>query len=527
MKKMKIRKIIKSATALTLSLILLCCFAVTPVLGRELAPDYKEVDTWDIRDIYDCKHVLDESGNRTQEADSIEQYPSNISFGVNMHPPTYQAYNERTLEQRYALAKRMGCKMVRINSSDLDYMDKEISLANAYGMKVMVVTRASIGTDIDDIEHHAESLCMLAARYNGKDGRGKVDYFQIGNETEVELYKASSASDPENPYTFYVEPIPEDPSIPNLRSFLPFFKVASDEFYKLVDAGETDAKLCINQCWFTCGPLRWYQEQGLRFDVVGLDWYFNARTATQKDTDSYLDRLHGYFPDKEIVICETNGGVGPTYNTVYDGKTDESLMIRNNPHYWDGLLAVLDIMTKKSFITGICVYEMCDEMYFRSSQEAVFGMVECTTDGIIGKPHPIYYDLQKRFGGSDSARQISLSEINLKPYEDLKVKTADDSGITIEKGDTDTPSHVTDYSVFDTDDDIKSDFDIDDEDEDDDDEDEASVVNGKDNIKKLTTTRTSYKLPLLATILTCVGILVVFAAAFLIYMILQKKKRLK
>ena len=52
----------------------------------------------------------------------------------------------------------------------------------------------------------------------------------------------------------------------------------------------------------------------------------------------------------------------------------------------------------------------------------------------------------------------------------------------------------------------------------------ANTANAGNNVKKLNTTRTSYKTPWLLLILSSIGVLVLFSAGLTVFIILQKRK---
>lgn len=452
---------------------------------------------------YSCKHVTN--------GDSVSEYPSSINWGINIHSPGVVCYRKETLEEQFALAARFGSKIIRFNvmEEDLDWMDKFVTLAKAYGIKLMAVYHAETTTDPDELNTVYEVAKMLAERYNGKNGRGKIDYFQLGNETEAPLIQASGR-DGRAPDDYFIDPVEEDPSIPNLSDAKKFFATAS----KAIRDADTDAKICFNFGYYFYGALRYYQEQGIDFDVVGWDWYYHPNTGNAEKTSQIADEIHSYFPDKEIIVCETNFEAIETYEKIQSGTIN-----REDPHNWDGLLANLDVLAGKSYISNIIIYELLDESNI-SNKESIFGMVNCNETGVIGEPHPIYYDIQKRIGGNNALRKIMISELDLSPYDALKVKTADDTDIKIDKGNTGNDSTViTPLPTFDFDnnktDDSSTVLQPDEN---------ANTANAGNNVKKLNTTRTSYKTPWLLLILSSIGVLVLFSAGLTVFIILQKRK---
>ncbi len=462
------------------------------------------------------KHVVN--------GETPDKFPETMDWGVCMHDPSRQVYSEKNLEEILHLAKKMGVKYIRseLSATNLAWSDKFVSLANKYGIKIICVNHASAilpsnyETDEefqDALDAFAVTLNMLATRYNGKEGRGKVDYFQIGNETDIALYRATGGrGNGKNPSDYYITPIKEDPTIANLQDTLPFFKTGA----KAVRSAGTDAKVVINFCFLRYGPLRYYQEQGVDFDVVGWDWYHNPNTGTAAVTEEMAEELHHYFPKKEIIICETNYD---SNNVVYPALQAGSTT-RDNPCNWDGFLENLEVLSKKPYIKAICVYEILDQPNNAGGEKA-YGLVDCDSGGNIGEPWPIYKDLQARIGGNPNAKRYTVSDINLKPYEKLKVETADDSNASVDMGGEDTFGDFDFSDIGETSNDPQEEPVISDTDETVSDaepiveETEATGENHKQNIQDLTTTNTTYKMPWTTLCLSLGGMLLLFALGVL------------
>ncbi|MBO4732884.1 MAG: glycosyl hydrolase 53 family protein [Clostridia bacterium] len=448
--------------------------------------------------------------------EEVQKYNTDTAFGVNIHGVDNSSYRVENLEEQVALIARLGVKLVRLGhlEADLEYSDKLMSLFRKYGIKVMLVHSASIKTDPDELEALAETLTMLLTRYNGENGRGYIDYVQIGNETDIGLHEAKNKGYGKDPDDYFTEPVLEDPTIPNLTTAKVFF----DTLFAAARKANKNVKTCINFCHYNYGMLRWFKEKGVDFDVVGWDWYYNSTTATPESTAQLCDELHYYFPDKELIVCETNIDM-----RLYNDKFRNGTHDREDPHVWDGLLAILDVMVEKGYFKYITVYELLDE-YHASAQEAFYGLVNTDSVGSLGQPHPIYYDLQKRFGGNEDLRKISVSELDLSGYAALKVKTANDSGIVIDKyTENETSALTPDNDSFnivsndnsDISDDLLPDLDVDDE--------SKLDLSNEGSIKKIVKTIVTKKLPWVLVVCVGIGILVASGVGLFIYIKKAKK----
>ena len=446
--------------------------------------------------------------------EEVQKYNTDTAFGVNIHGIDNAAYKAENLEEQVALIARLGVKLVRLGhlEVDLEYSDKLMSLLRKYGIKVMTVYSGDIKTDPEELEALAETLTMLLTRYNGENGRGYIEYVQIGNETDIGLHEAKNKGYGRDPDDYFTEPVLEDPTIPNLTTAKVFF----DTLFAAARKANKNVKTCINFAHYNYGMLRWFKDHGVDFDVVGWDWYYNSSTANPETTAQLCDELHYYFPDKELIVCETNIDMR-LYNDEFRNGTHD----REDPHVWDGLLAILDVLVEKGYFKYITVYELLDE-YHGLAQEAFYGIVNTDSAGSLGQPHPIYYDLQKRFGGNESLRKISVSELDMSGYAALKVKTANDSGVVIDK------HFENDISVFTPDSDS---FDIISNDNSDISDDSPSDLDGdvselnlsnEGSIKKIMKTITTKKLPWVLVV--CVGIGILLASGVGLFIYIKKAK---
>ena len=171
---------------------------------------------------------------------------------------------------------------------------------------------------------------------------------------------------------------------------------------------------------------------------------------------------------------------------------------------------------------GLVIYELLDEPNY-SEAESNWGMVDCELGGIIGEEKPIYKELQRLWGGNENLKMLDRSEVNLEPYEKLKVDTTDDSHI----GNDDITSSTPDTDISNT---IIPEVQPDDfvsETENETEKQEVITMEPDVITKQMNVTRNTYKLPWLMIILCGVGMLLLAGGVVMTFVIIDKKKAKK
>ena len=339
---------------------------------------------------------------------------SDFAWGVNGHHYAYQGYPEEYLEEQIHLAAELGCKIYRTGGDlqNLAWTDKMVSLCNAYGMQVMMC----IPLTLDDHEYTTLYFNTLAERYNGKDGRGKVDYFQISNEHENELLGnkwGGMQVDGTKISDYYLE---------DLEKWGEGFKAA----IKGIRSADTDAKSVINIAYTHYGCLEYYVQNGVDFDVIGLDWYSNMKPSIKGILDDLCEKF-----DKDIIICESN-----IYNEPDDLDFDNS-----SYEQWQPLLNYMEEAYAYPEVKGYIVYELLDEPYL-GAMEALLGLVQNGINGEIGEKKAIYYEIQKRFGGG-TRKMLTEKDLDLTPYEKLTAQDPEPEPTVTATAETTTTTAAT------------------------------------------------------------------------------------
>ncbi len=374
----------------------------------------------------------------TTDTDTVLNWRQDFLWGQNMHNSkrghdSPDKYSEEALHY----AAQQGVKLIRYQGQylqdDFTETDTFIGLCNKYGIKVMLCIWPSYGITTDeptqvDLDYMTMSAKAFAERYNGKNGRAKVDYFQLWNEEEIGLMRAkygatATAGDHINDYFTVSVPGSDD-----LVEWTKCYKAA----VKGIREADTDAKIIINFSSRAFGCVRYYQEQGVDFDYVGWDFY-TIGTDIQANEERFLGTINGWtddyggwhdglktvFPDKDIIICESNVGM------IY---VDDYSNIDYSPF--------INIM-KKAYeidkIKAFCTFKLTDSPSHPQDAEKTYGHISVEKGGKITGIKPLYYQYQHLIGGGASVERLLKSSIDLTPYDALKVYTQDDSDLKTEE----------------------------------------------------------------------------------------------
>lgn len=465
----------------------------------------------------------------------VLNYRSDFLWGQNMHTNNRgfdapNAYSEEALH----LAAQLGVKMIRYQGNyihqDFTEADQIIGLCNKYGIKVMLCLFPQEVDEPtqDDLDFITQTTKTYAERYNGKNGRGKVDYFQLWNELEIDLQSAkygtgaTTGQSINNYYTTSVE------GKMDLIEWVKNLKAAS----KGIREADTDAKIVINFSWVAFGCIRYYIQEGVDFDYVGWDWYAQTFDPEKAEKNFYAAMYGGTLetgnnkydimglrqaiPDKDVIICESNTWVqGYAYN---GGYSDENMDLES----YQPFIRQMKLAYQQDWIKGFCAFKLTDSPSHSVESERHYGFISVEPGGKIIGPEPIYYEYQKRIGGTNSIEKLLKSSVDLKPYEEFKVKTQDDTDINQNvpvdqpniKDETpeDTPI-IEDIPTIENTDVVEPII-------------ETITIKPDDIHKKTTSTITHNKIPWILIIAVGVGMLVVFAAGFATLLIIRKKRGL-
>lgn len=353
--------------------------------------------------------------NSASDASVAYKQRDDFTWGVNIHNKGYEAYRQDA-EVYIKASAQLGVDTIRMNVSassveDFEYLDYVIKTCDAYGLKKMIVlsldSKAVTEEDMDAITAYYE---MVASRYDGKSGNGFIDYIQIGNEEDIPVLNKKWPHSAPNGAEFdhYYET--------DLINLQQKYQAALDG---IKNSGSA-VKSVINFSYYHYAPLRYAYEHGMKFDIVGIDWY-----SHNKDINQILEPTMKYFPNHDIFICETN-----RWSNTADADPVTGADIADTAGGWDTLLEYMEVCYANPRVKGLIYYELVDNpAYIRAldaipeedrlkeenlyswwTQEAYFGLMYSDPDysGKIVGPKPIYKTIQKLLGGTDNVKKAVI-----------------------------------------------------------------------------------------------------------------------
>ncbi len=339
---------------------------------------------------------------------SSTEYPNTATFswGINTHSEIHNGYRANHLDEQVYLAAKTGVKMLRIDvdkETGFKYYDKFVSLCNAYGIKVLMAITSYV--DVADANGAKVLIKELASRYDGNNGKGKVDYFQFKNEVDVLTFNQSSAS--------FHGMVTADYDTSALSNYVTLFKKMQEG----LDESTSDAKSVINFSWLHYGFLDYLITNGVSFDTIGLDWYSNMESEIKDEAYSfnnigeYLSFLMNRYSTYDFLLTEI-GQVTSSQDDISD--------ISN----WDALLSIIDdvyeVSLTNSKLKGAFIYELLDA----PATGTYYGLINASNDGTIGTKKAIYNKVTELFGGLNT-NCINSESLNYAPYGDVYTAPSD------------------------------------------------------------------------------------------------------
>ena len=438
-----------------------------------------------------------------------------FGWGINIHSPQYNAYPEIYLEEQINKVARMGSKWIRLNGynkeGDYTYLDTAVGLANKYGLKIIMTLSPETNLGLDYITLVCKTM---ATRYNGENGRGYVDIFQIWNETDIKLLQAkygvgggAAGTTTSHYYTISVE------DAADLPEYLEYFTAARQG----IDEAGGKSKFMINFAATHWGCIKYYLDKGLKIDVIGWDHYVNKPYNLEASAIEMTEDCDGFYND---VIKEYNIPVILAETNIHMGMLNQADRVNPTLETYDSFLDLLYITYTRPWIKGAVLYELLNELAFgETNQESYFGMFYCEMGGLIGEPKPIYTKMQELLKADKNLPVIKRESVDLTPYKALVVDTADDSGLG--GGTTDADIDVTPVT-----DDYGSDDYILPDDTDDLEDDGNIIENIIRPIKKIKVKELVKIIPW-ALEIGVIAVLVIIPVAYIVIYLLIKKKKLK
>ncbi len=349
--------------------------------------------------------VLPASAAGTDNKDTQLTTRNDFVWGLNMHSNFYAVYGTVNLEEQVHLAAEMGCKILRNNFyvDDLYHVDTFVQLCNAYGIQVMLEYGGNIKGATDDAQRQEDYAMfkLIANRYNGKNGHGKIDYIQMENELDVYFAERVSSYGGSFGDGDTISQYPME----DLERVTRNLKNAS----AAIREADSNVRIVINAGWKHYGMFQYFQEQGLDYDILGWDWYTDMSSnliSHGQTAFGIYDTLNAKF-HKPIMICETN-------------IWTSSLPDENNPATWDGLVEICKDAYSKPNVIGCIIYQMCDQLNLETSgyeREAHFGFIYADKFGNMTGKKAAYDRFQYIFGGVAQPK-VTIESLTKKAEED-------------------------------------------------------------------------------------------------------------
>ena len=319
-----------------------------------------------------------------------------LKFGMNIHNSAYQSYPADDLEKNILACKDLGMDIVRYNQGS--YTEEAIAdikrvseLCHKNGMKLMLVVDSTDQYNLPLTSEEIEEI-EQALFYNFSSALGDaVDIYQIFNEIDVHCIFGNENS------KFVSKPDGEKYDIEMWNCAFAAVKGA----LKGIEEGNPEAKTCINFAWWHTAFIYELYEDGVRWDITGLDWYEDNETASS--VEELMKDVEAHIPETEFMICETNYWMNlkdvyteEQNNALKDAKTRDANQAKWVPEFVDKLIEINNPKLK-----AVIFYELMDEPAIEERDgiyngEAHFGFIECDKDGQNRKEKPVYNKLKEK-----------------------------------------------------------------------------------------------------------------------------------
>ncbi|GID15807.1 hypothetical protein [Actinocatenispora rupis] len=291
------------------------------------------------------------------------------AWGVCGHPPMIDdtSYPAHGAPDDIALAAELGAGYYRVDfllptgdsgSTDWSWYDAIVAASHDHGIGLMaILTVPDAIADRDDGFIQGQ-VSMLVSRY-----AGQIPLYQIQNEMDGVCINGPGVDGSSvNDY---------NPDV---------YGPVRDRMAAIcagVRASDSQAGRVVNMTWKHTGFLQLLNNDGLEYEVNGLDWYWG--------TDDMLATLEviNRFPQSEILLTELD---------IADGTRSASEADQANY-----LATAIDTLRASApdKVHGVYVYELLDQPAWDDSQ-AHYGLVQVYSDGNWG-PHKQAFDTFHRY----------------------------------------------------------------------------------------------------------------------------------
>ncbi len=321
---------------------------------------------------------------------------TNLEFGMNIHRCTYSSYPAADLEKNIDACKELGMEIIRFNQTcydndSIEEVKKVSKLCHERGMKLMLcIDTRKFGT----VESLEEIETQMADHYRHLSSvlRDKVDYYQLYNELDVycmngeivNIYLTRADGKEKGEY----DCVRWERSVAAVKGALRGMK-----------EGYPEGKTCINFGWWHTAWIYELYKMGLRWDIVGIDWYSDCEEVS--DIEVLMNDILQNIPDCDLMLCETNYWVNLHKRYTEERKaalknteTRDELQAEWIPEYVEKLVNIDNPRFK-----GVIFYELLDETILEKDEyygEAHFGFIACDANGQNRRPKPAFYSLKEK-----------------------------------------------------------------------------------------------------------------------------------
>lgn len=225
------------------------------------------------------------------------RYPKHMGANIKiygMNKP-YAPYNRDNLIAQLDWAKELGSTDVRSNVEEsLEDTDDFVNLAKDRGLNPMLIVEPNLPDFYNQATYDQgyNYAINIAKRY-----RGKVKYYQLGNEASGVAIKKNYPGNKKSDY--------DDGKYAILKEWL---KGLSEG----IDAGDPDAYRMISANWLGVGIFDRLVEDNIQFELIGWNWYSDMGNDLIKEVDgadfSIPEYLKKYPKDFWVVELSRQGG---------------------------------------------------------------------------------------------------------------------------------------------------------------------------------------------------------------------------
>lgn len=323
-----------------------------------------------------------------------------LEFGMNIHNSAYQSYPAFDLEKNIESCKELGLDTVRFNRScsvgdvnAIKEVEKVSALCHSKGMKLMLVDDGRAFASIESLDE-IEMKMAEHYKYVSATLRDKVDYYQIYNELDVHCMGGNIAN---------IFLTPKDGKEKGEYDCVLWERsvAAVKGAIKGMKDGYPEGKICINFAWWHTALIYELYNQGLRWDITGIDWYSDCEEVSS--IELLMNDVLEHIPNCDIMICETNFWMN--LHDRYSEERKQLLKKSDNRNKWQAewVPEFIDTLIKinNPRLKAVIFYELLDEPNFEKSKgsyhgESHFGFIECDVNGANQVRKPAFYSLQKK-----------------------------------------------------------------------------------------------------------------------------------